>query len=294
MNDPVLSDDLLLSLLWVIPLAGSLITLALPKRAEAAIKGFALGVTIVTMQLRRRDRVRPIYRRRDEGGTAASQKRSARKRAAKNSTPEQVEAALTPPGESGVPRRISADTAAKMADSAPGDLVIRRPWIPSFNIQYYLGLDGISLSLILLTGLVSVLSCLASFSIEKQVKGYFSLFLLLTASMMGVFHRRHRHVPVLRLLRSFMLLPMYFLIAIWGGDNQGVCGDQVPPLHALRLGVHPRRDPDPLLLAGRRRRDGLGREVHGAFVRLGEARRGGRDLGLLRPVGPELGVLAVP
>src|SRR5262249_48850859 len=71
--------------------------------------------------------------------------------------------------------------------SAQGDLVVRRPWIPYFNIQYYLGVDGISLSLVVLTGLVSVLASLASWNIDKHVKGYFALYLLLTASMLGVF-----------------------------------------------------------------------------------------------------------
>ena len=51
-----------------------------------------------------------------------------------------------------------------------------------------------------------------------------------------------------------MLLPMYFLIGIWGGDEPGIRGDQVPALHAVRLGLHPGRRAHPLLLAGRCRR----------------------------------------
>ena len=129
---------------------------------------------------------------------------------------------------------------------------MRRAWIPYFNIQYFLGLDGISLSLVLLTGLVSVLACLASWNIDKQVKGYFSLFLLLMASMMGVFVALD--LFLFYVFFEVMLLPMYFLIGVWGGATAGVRGDQVPALHALRLGLHPGRGPDPLLLAGRRRR----------------------------------------
>ena len=120
-----------------------------------------------------------------------------------------------------------------------GDLVVRRAWIPYFNIQYYLGLDGISLSLVVLTGLVSVLACLASWNIDKQVKGYFALFLLLVASMMGVF--LSLDLFLFYVFFEVMLLPMYFLIAIWGGRQPGVRGDQVPALHALRLGLHPGR-----------------------------------------------------
>ena len=98
------------------------------------------------------------------------------------------------------------------------DLVVRRAWIPYFNIQYYLGLDGISLSLVVLTGLISVLACLASWNIDKQVKGYFALFLLLVASMMGVF--LSLDLFLFYVFFEVMLLPMYFLIAIWGGGNR--------------------------------------------------------------------------
>ena len=95
------------------------------------------------------------------------------------------------------------------------DLVVRRAWIPYFNIQYYLGLDGISLSLVVLTGLISVLACLASWNITKQVKGYYALFLLLVASMMGVFVSLD--LFLFYVFFEVMLLPMYFLIGIWGG-----------------------------------------------------------------------------
>ena len=70
----------------------------------------------------------------------------------------------------------------------------------------------------MLTGLVSVLACLASWNIEKQVKGYFALFLLLVASMMGVF--LSLDLFLFYVFFEVMLLPMYFLIAIWGGDNR--------------------------------------------------------------------------
>jgi len=190
-----LSDDFLLSLLWAVPLAGSLLTLAIPKRAEAAIKGFALGVTIVTALL---------------GVVAFARYTGADTKAV----------AAAPLTERAEANTISMNEAGEFSrgDSAPGDLVVRHAWIPTFNIQYYLGLDGISLSLILLTGLVSVLSCLASFSIDKQVKGYFSLFLLLTASMMGVFLALDMFL--FYVFFEVMLLPMYFLIAIWGGEQR--------------------------------------------------------------------------
>ena len=191
-----MSDDLLLSLLWAIPLAGSLITLVIPKRAEAAIKWFALGVTLATALV---------------GVLALVQYTSADTKAV-------ASAPLAARAEANILEVNPATSEVIRMVDVPGDLIVRRPWIPYFNIQYYLGLDGISLSLILLTGLVSVLACLASFSINKQVKGYFSLFLLLTASMMGVFIALDMFL--FYVFFEIMLLPMYFLIAIWGGENR--------------------------------------------------------------------------
>ncbi len=108
--------------------------------------------------------------------------------------------------------------------------MVRKAWIPAFNIQYYLGLDGISLSLVLLTAFVSVLASLASWTIEKEIRGYHALFLLLLACMMGVFEALD--LILFYVFFEIMLLPMYFLIAVWGGENRGVRGDQVPALHA--------------------------------------------------------------
>ena len=124
---------------------------------------------------------------------------------------------------------------------------MRRPWIPYFNIQYYLGLDGISLSLVVLTGLVSVLACLASWNIDKQVKGYFALYLLLMASMMGVFISLD--LFLFYVFFEVMLLADVLPDRHLGRPEARVRGDQVPALHAVRLGLHPGRDPDPLLLA---------------------------------------------
>ena len=92
-----------------------------------------------------------------------------------------------------------------------------------------------------------MLACLASWNIDKQVKGYYALYLLLIASMMGVFISLD--LFLFYVFFEVMLLPMYFLIAHLGRAQARVRRDQVPALHALRLGVHPGRDPDPLFLA---------------------------------------------
>ena len=118
------------------------------------------------------------------------------------------------------PLVVDANGELTQPDESAGeaDLVVRRAWIPYFNIQYYLGVDGISLSLVVLTGLVAVLACLASWPIEKQVKGYYSLYLLLCTSMIGVFISLD--LFLFYVFFEVMLLPMYFLIAIWGGPRR--------------------------------------------------------------------------
>ena len=92
------------------------------------------------------------------------------------------------------------------------------PWIPSFDIYYSMGVDGISLPLVLLTTLVSFLAMAASWSVTKYLKAYFVLFLILETAMLGVF-------LVLDFFLFFvfwevMLLPMYFLIGVWGGPRR--------------------------------------------------------------------------
>ena len=92
------------------------------------------------------------------------------------------------------------------------------PWIPSFDIYYFMGLDGISFPLVVLTALVSVLACGASWSIDKHVKAYCILFLLLVTGMLGVFMALDFFL--FYVFWEVMLLPMYFLIGVWGGPRK--------------------------------------------------------------------------
>jgi len=91
-------------------------------------------------------------------------------------------------------------------------------WIPSLNIQYYLGVDGISVPMVFLTGLLTTLSLLASFNIVNRVKEYFAFFLLLEAGMMGVFVALDFFL--FYVFWEVMLVPMYFLIGVWGGPRK--------------------------------------------------------------------------
>ena len=92
------------------------------------------------------------------------------------------------------------------------------PWIPSFNIDYFMGVDGISLPLIMLTALVSLLAVGASWSVTKYVKAYCVLFLLLETGMLGVFMALDFFL--FYVFWEVMLLPMYFLIGVWGGPRR--------------------------------------------------------------------------
>lgn len=96
--------------------------------------------------------------------------------------------------------------------------VVSHSWIPGFNIHYFLGVDGISLPLVLLTSFLSVLAMWASWPIVKNVRAYCILFLLLETGMLGVF--LSLDFFLFYVFWEVMLLPMYFLIGIWGGPRR--------------------------------------------------------------------------
>jgi NADH-quinone oxidoreductase subunit M len=92
------------------------------------------------------------------------------------------------------------------------------PWIRSFNVHYFLGLDGISFPLVLLTSFLSMLAMGASWTITRHVKAYCILFLLLETGMLGVFMALDFFL--FYIFWEVMLLPMYFLIGVWGGPRR--------------------------------------------------------------------------
>ena len=86
------------------------------------------------------------------------------------------------------------------------------------SIDYLLGVDGISLPMILLTGIVMFIGAISSFEIKDKSRGYFSLYLLLAGSIIGCFIALDMFL--FYLFFEFMLLPMYFLIGLWGGPRR--------------------------------------------------------------------------
>jgi NADH-quinone oxidoreductase subunit M len=103
--------------------------------------------------------------------------------------------------------------------SADFQFVERRAWLPEFGIAYHVGVDGISLLLVVLTTFLTPISLLCSWeSIEHRVRE-FSLFMLtLEAAMIGVFISLD--LFLFYVFWDFMLIPMYFLIGIWGYDRR--------------------------------------------------------------------------
>jgi NADH-quinone oxidoreductase subunit M len=91
-------------------------------------------------------------------------------------------------------------------------------WIPNINVEYFVGADGISVPMILLTALLSFLAVIGSFGIDKKVRGYMALFLLLETGMMGTFIALDFFL--FYVFWELMLLPMYFLIGVWGGPRK--------------------------------------------------------------------------
>jgi NADH-quinone oxidoreductase subunit M len=98
------------------------------------------------------------------------------------------------------------------------DWVARRPWVPLLDIQYALGVDGISLPLVVLTAIVTLLAVGASWKIEESVRGYLMMLLLLETGVIGAFLALD--FVLFYFGYELMLLPMYVLIGVWGGQRR--------------------------------------------------------------------------
>ncbi|MGB8368805.1 MAG: complex I subunit 4 family protein [Limisphaerales bacterium] len=114
----------------------------------------------------------------------------------------------------------------KHFDAASGDLqfVEKHAWVPSLGIQYFLGVDGLGLLMVLLTAIVTPLSLLASWRIDDRAHIYNALVLWLQAGLFGTF-------TALNFFHWFLfwelvLIPAFFLIKLWGGPGRGPAATQ--------------------------------------------------------------------
>ena len=96
--------------------------------------------------------------------------------------------------------------------------VAHYPWIPSLGIQFSLKADGISLTLLLLTGVIGVCGVLFSWNIEDRIKEFFAFYLVLIGAVYGVF--LSFDLFLLFVFYEIVVIPKYFLIAIWGSTRR--------------------------------------------------------------------------
>ncbi len=96
---------------------------------------------------------------------------------------------------------------------------VTRPWVSGWGISYHVGVDGISLFMVLLTTFLVPLSVLGSYSyITKRERGFYANLLVLTTGMIGVFVSLD--LFLFYVMWEVMLIPMYFIIGIWGGERR--------------------------------------------------------------------------
>jgi NADH-quinone oxidoreductase subunit M len=106
----------------------------------------------------------------------------------------------------------------------PGEFltVARVPWIPHLGISWYLAADGISLTLLLLTGIAAMAGILFSWNIEHRTQEFFAFYLVLIGGVYGVF--LSFDLFLLFAFYEIAIIPKYFLIAIWGSAPQNASG----------------------------------------------------------------------
>ncbi len=122
-------------------------------------------------------------------------------------------------GASLVTLALSAALLADFDKTATGyQFLESKVWIKSLGIKYLMGVDGISLFMVVLTGLLFPIALLASGKITKQVNAYFALMLTLEAALMGIF--LSVDLFLFFVFWEAMLVPMYFLIGTWGYDRR--------------------------------------------------------------------------
>jgi NADH-quinone oxidoreductase subunit M len=96
-------------------------------------------------------------------------------------------------------------------------LSLRQDWIRALGAQYFVGVDGLSMPLLLLTTSISLIACWASFGISRSIKGYYALLLFLLAGTIGVFISLD--LLLFYVFFELSLVPVYFLVGIWGGGG---------------------------------------------------------------------------
>ena len=135
---------------------------------------------------------------------------------------------LLPKGNASAARKVAMTTAvaglfvalAGFVQFKAGEIltVAKSPWIPSLGLEFHLAADGISLTLVLLTGLAAVGGILFSWNIEHRAKEFFAFYIALIGGVYGVF--LSFDLFLLFVFYEIAIVPKYFLIAIWGSTRK--------------------------------------------------------------------------
>jgi NADH-quinone oxidoreductase subunit M len=168
----------ILSWMTFLPILGMVAVLMLPKEQRNAIRWTSLAVTVVQLVL-----AVLIFARFDRGLAG-----------------------------------VTSQTAMQFVEKANWIDIKSVAWFGRIHIEYLVGIDGISVVMVLLTALISCIATISSWPIEKSIKGYYALLLLLNTGMMGVFVSLDFFL--FYVFWEVMLLPMYFLIGVWGGPRR--------------------------------------------------------------------------
>ena len=109
-----------------------------------------------------------------------------------------------------------------------------RTWIPRFNINYHLGVDGISMLFVVLNAFITIIVVAAGWEvIQQKVAQYNAAFLIMSGLMNGIFTSLDGMLFYVFFEAS--LIPLYLIIGVWGGGKSRLCGVQVFSLHPLWL-----------------------------------------------------------
>lgn len=112
--------------------------------------------------------------------------------------------------------------------------VERYSWLPAFGVSYFMGVDGLSLLLIVLTTFLTPLILISQWHEESpRHKAFLALFLALETGMLGSLVAMD--MVFFYVFWEAMLIPMYFIIGIWGGKTANLCNNEVCPLYSRRF-----------------------------------------------------------
>ena len=135
---------------------------------------------------------------------------------------------LLPKGNAAAARKVAMTTAtagllvalAGFFGFQKGEIltIAKAPWIPSLGLEFHLAADGVSLTLVLLTGLAAVGGILFSWNIEHRAKEFFAFYLALIGGVYGVF--LSFDLFLLFVFYEIAIVPKYFIIAIWGSTQK--------------------------------------------------------------------------